>query len=553
MTKKELNNVAVRQNVLRSPDRLVSSLLIVIFSLLFITNVCYAVQSSRGDAVDLKERIALFPFANLSEDRDALSYVMPVLRDRLEDRGFDVVDEDSLNRFLLKERIRATGYISGDMARKIGKELNVKAVLLGSVNLFSRRENPGIGFSARLVDSSSGLILWADNASATGDDFTSILGLGRIKTMDKLLPRVADRLLASFTASPSRKETENTYRIAVMPFRNNSGVRDAGMIATYMFLVELFRNPVFVPVEYGEVRRAVVALRVRERGELDYRDMKALSETLGVDGFLVGTVDLYSDGLNASSPPEVSIAARIVDARKNRLLWCDSSQLSGDDDIIVLDWGRIRSVDRVASRVISRLVKRAEEVCGRTAPAASGPNSEVIGVFGKVTLEGKVPVVSRPPPEMEKNVPDVSLPKNLQKQIGIYQGPETDQRSPPITGESRTTICFDCNSSKIREHAYRTLFRFINVINGREVTGIIIEGHACAHGPKLFNYELSKKRALAVKDFLIKHGDVAEDRITIKYFGEERLLYPEIPTKKNINDPEVKKNRRVLVTVTYRQ
>ncbi|GMT46493.1 MAG: hypothetical protein IEMM0007_0059 [bacterium] len=380
MTKKELNNVAVRRNVLRSPDRLASSFLIVIFSLFFITNVCYAVQSSRGEGRVLKERIALFPFVNLSEDRDALRYVMPVLRTRLEGKGFDVVDEDSLNRFLLKERIRATGYISRDMARKIGAELKVKAVLLGSVNLFSRGENPGVGFSARLIDSSTGLILWADNASATGDDFTAILGLRRIKNMDNLLPRVADRLLASFTVMPSRKETKetkDTYRIAVMPFRNNSGVRDAGMIATYMFLVELFKNPVFEPVEYGEVRRSVVDLRVRERGELDFRDMKALSDSLGVDGFLVGTVELYSDGLNASSPPEVSISARIVDARKNRVLWCESCQLRGDDDIIVLDWGRIRSVDKVASRIVSKLVKRAEKVCGATVPAVSVPSSEV--------------------------------------------------------------------------------------------------------------------------------------------------------------------------------
>ncbi|VAX31587.1 hypothetical protein MNBD_NITROSPIRAE02-975, partial [hydrothermal vent metagenome] len=468
-------------------------------------------------------------------------------------KGFDLVDEDSLNRFLLKERVRATGYISRDMARKLGKELNVTAVFLGSVNLFSRRENPGLGFSARLVDSSSGLILWADNASATGDDFTSILGLGRIKTMDKLLPRVADRLLASFTARPPRKDTENTYRIAVMPFRNNSGVSDAGMIATYMFLVELFKNPVFEPVEYGEVRRAVVDLRVRERGELDYMDMKALSDSLGVDGFLVGTVDLYSDGLNASSSPEVSIAARIVDARKNRLLWCDSSQLRGDDNVFILDWGRIRSVDGVASRVVLKLVERAEKVCGRVAPAASGQSSVVSGVLSKVTLEGTVPVVSRPPPEIEKVMPVIPVSRDLQKESETCQDSEIEQRSPHTTGKFQTTIYFDYSSAEIREDAYRTLPGFIDSLNDGEITGVIIEGHACAHGTKQFNYEISRRRALAVKEFLIKHVNIAEDRILIKYFGEDRLLYPEIPTKENINDPEVKKNRRVLVAVTCRQ
>ncbi|GBE36625.1 peptidoglycan-associated lipoprotein precursor [bacterium BMS3Bbin07] len=431
--------------------------------------------------------------------------------------------------------------------------MNVKAVLLGSVNLFLRGENPGIGFSARLVDSSNGLILWADYASATGDDFTKILGLGRIKTLDKLLPRVTDRLLASFTTMPSRKETEHTYRIAVMPFRNNSGVRDAGMIATYMFLVELFKNPVFEPVEFGEVRRAVVDLSVRERGELDYRYVKALSKSLWVDGFLVGTVELYSDGLNTASPPEVSIAARIVDARKSRLLWCDSSQLRGDDNIIVLDWGRIRSVDKVAFRVVSKLVKRAEKVCGGSIPAVSGPSSEVKEVFKRIPLEGTVPVVSEPPPETKKVVPEIPLPENFQKASEAYQEPETAQRSPPVTIESRTTIYFDYSSAEIREDAYRILTGFIGFLNDREISGITIEGHACAHGTKRFNNEISRRRALAVKDFLIRNANMTEDRIIIKYFGEDRLLYPEIPTKENINDPEVKKNRRVLVTVTYRR
>jgi len=547
MTKKELNNAAVRRNVLRSPNRLAFSLLTVLFFLLIITNVCHAVQTSRGAG---RERIALFPFVNLSDDRDALRYVMPVLRKRLEDRGFEVVDEDSLNRFLLRERIRATGYISREMAGKIGKELDVRAVLLGSVNLFFRGKNPAVGLSARLVDSSSGLILWADSASAAGDDFTTILGLGRIESMDGLLPRVADRLLASFTTIPSPEGAGHAYRIAVMPFRNNSGVRDAGMIATYMFLVELFKSPGFEPVEYGEVRRAIVDLRVRERGELDYKDMEALSKSLSVDGFLVGTVERYSDGLKALTPPEVSITARIVDAREKRVLWCDSCQQGGDDGIIVLDWGRIRTVDKVASRVVSRLVKEAEKACVEKVPRQS---SELEGVAEKKSLEETVPVVSAPPPETKSVVPGIPVPESLRKGASTYQETETAQRSPPVTRESRTAIYFDYSSTEIRNDAYRTLLVFIDFLGDRDVTGITIEGHSCAHGTRWFNYEISKRRALAVKDFLVRHGDVPEDTITVKYFGEDRLLYPEIPTRENINDPKVQKNRRVLLTVAYRQ
>jgi TolB-like protein len=274
----------------------------------------------------------------------------------LETKGLEILNEDALNRFLLKERIRSTGYISSDIAGRLREGLNVNAILLGAINSFSAGENPVVGLSARLINSSDGAILWANHASATGDDFTTVLGLGRVKAMDRLTSMVIDRLLASFSTSPPSKEIESTYRIAVMPFKNKSKIKDAGMIATYMFLVELFKNRRFEPVEYGEVRRLVVDLRVRGKGELDRRNTEAISKSLGVDGIIVGTVELYKEK-EGTLPPEAVISARLIDALKNRILWYDSYQLNGDNGIIVLDFGKIRSVEGVAYKVISKIVK----------------------------------------------------------------------------------------------------------------------------------------------------------------------------------------------------
>jgi TolB-like protein len=325
--------------------------LLLAFSLLpFTVGAGYAAQPSQ------KLNIALFPFENFSEDKNALTVIMPLLRDRLEARGLDVLNEDSLNRFLLKERIRSTGYISRDIARKIREELNVQAILVGSVNSFFPGENPRVGFSARLINSSDGSILWANHASATGEDFATVLGLGKVKTIDRLISKVIDKLLDSFSITPHYKEIESTYRIAVMPFQNKSKIKDAGMIATYMFLVELFKNQGFQPVEYGEVRRLTVDLRVRGKGELDLKNTETISKSLGADGILVGTVELYNEG-EGTLPPEVIISARLIDVRKNRILWYDGYQYSGEDGIIILDWGRIRSVENVAYKAVSKLVK----------------------------------------------------------------------------------------------------------------------------------------------------------------------------------------------------
>ena len=309
-----------------------------------------------GRTQEFKERIALFPFENFSDDKDALTAVMPVLKSRLEAKGVEVLDDDSLCRFLLKERIRSTGYISKDMARKIGEELNVTSIMVGSVNSFVSGEKPRVGFSARLVNSSDGTILWANHASATGEDFTRILGLGTIKSINRLVSKVLDSLLSSFNLNPHHKEMESTYRIAVMPFQNKSKIRDAGMMATYMFLVQLYKSQRFEPIEYGDVRRYTVDLRIRSKGELDLQNTAALSKDLGVDGILVGTVESYSEGAG-NSPPEAAISARLIDAHKNRILWYDGHQYSGDEGVCMLEWGKIRSPENVADEVIARLVK----------------------------------------------------------------------------------------------------------------------------------------------------------------------------------------------------
>jgi TolB-like protein len=179
--------------------------------------------------------------------------------------------------------------------------------------------------------------------------------------MEELLQKVLKGLFASFSTEPPLKEREATYRIAVMPFLNKSEVRGIGMLPTYMALVELFKNPLYVPAEFGEVRGVIVNSRIRERGEVDYRGITSISESLNADGILVGAIEVYSDGKNTGTAPRAAVSARLINARNNRILWCDSYQVDGDADISLLDFGKIRSVDGVAYKVISNLIKKMEK------------------------------------------------------------------------------------------------------------------------------------------------------------------------------------------------
>jgi TolB-like protein len=314
------------------------------------------IQGVKPSGTDLGPKIALFPFENFSVDANALNDIMPLVKSELESKGFAVLGEKELKKFLLKERIRSTGYVSQEMAGKLGKDLNVEAILVGSVNTFYHGENPRLGLSARLIRSSDGAILWANHVAATGEDFTGILGLGTIRSIDKLTHKMVNKLLESISIAPPYKEKESTYSIAVMPFKNESKIRGAGMIATYMFISELSGSRIFEPLSYGNVRNLVVALRVRSKGELDFKNIGSIAESSGVDGILVGTVERYTEGQGAM-PPEASISARLIEARTGRILWYNGYQCRGDDGISIFDWGRLRSAENVADEAVSKLVK----------------------------------------------------------------------------------------------------------------------------------------------------------------------------------------------------
>jgi len=301
------------------------------------------------------KKILVFPFANLTDSAAALKDSMPVLLGRLEKKGYKVLGEDALYDFLCGKRIRYTGYVPAGLAREIKHGFGASFILTGAVVSFSAGENPQVGLVSRLIDPSDGAVIWADYASVTGDDFAGILETGRIRTVQELIPEAVDRLLASFSTLRSSKDA--AFRVAVLPFLNRSKFRNAGIISMYLLMVDMLKNSSFVPVEYGDVREVIVARSITSRGELGFEDIRALSGALNVEGVLVGAVERYS----ASVPPAVAVTVRLLDARDNRILWYNSHQLTGEDDIVVFDWGRIGTVDKVAYRAVSELVERMQE------------------------------------------------------------------------------------------------------------------------------------------------------------------------------------------------
>jgi len=310
---------------------------------------------------DPARRVIILPFDNLTDNAGAVKGVLPWIKSALAQKGYAIIDETLTSDILCREGIRLATDLPGESTRAIGKTLRAGTILAGTVFAYKADSSPRIGISARLIDSATGAILWANYASDTGEDFTGLLGLGTITSLHALIPRVVNQLLGSFRSAPPETAPESMYRVVVLPFQNLSKDRHAGMAVTQLFLVELYKNALFDPVEYGDVRKMIVDMRVRHKGELSYERLDEISRALGAGIILTGTVEDFSEGIANAYPPKVAVSARLLDSSRNKIVWFNTLALDGEDKITAFEWGKMRSPDKVAYAVVSDLVKSMEK------------------------------------------------------------------------------------------------------------------------------------------------------------------------------------------------
>ena len=103
------------------------------------------------------------------------------------------------------------------------------------------------------------------------------------------------------------------------------------------------------------------------------------------------------------------------------------------------------------------------------------------------------------------------------------------------------TITFEFGSAQLRPESIQTLRNLGNALNQdlKDEKAFVIEGHTDKTGSRAYNDELSKKRAEAVKDYLVNQMSVSSDRLQTvgKGFAEP------VDSRR----PYAPENRRVVV------
>jgi outer membrane protein OmpA-like peptidoglycan-associated protein len=150
--------------------------------------------------------------------------------------------------------------------------------------------------------------------------------------------------------------------------------------------------------------------------------------------------------------------------------------------------------------------------------------------------------------ELEKKQLDLQR-KRLQIEEKARKELQLKETEKAVTMKLEGDVLFDFGKAEIKSEAEQTLEKVGTVIAQFPEGKVLIEGHTDSKGSRSVNRELSKRRAQAVKDWLVRKKGIAESIITTSGFGEMKPITPNTHLDGSDNPQGRQQNRRVEITV----
>jgi TolB-like protein len=127
------------------------------------------------DYSDFK-RIAVLPFESLTTDEYAGEKIRKTVITELLSRGVDVVEPGEVTRVLIEQKIKSLGSVRTADLQNVAKTLGVGALMMGSVEAYGISKGisvsyPEVSINLRLVEASSGNIIWSVCQTSGGPSF----------------------------------------------------------------------------------------------------------------------------------------------------------------------------------------------------------------------------------------------------------------------------------------------------------------------------------------------------------------------------------------------
>ena len=320
--------------------------------------------------------IAVLPFENLSGTNAPLKDIRELFINKLRAKGFPILEEETLEKFMTRNRIRYMGGIDKPLAQAFKNDTGTGGVLITSLELYSEVNPPKIALTSRLVSTGDNpVILWIDGAGLAGDDSPGILALGLIEDPKALLEKAVGRLTGSLGRYLDRKpESENIkgvkrkfrpkvsyrsdilvsdmkYTVAVVPFLNFSRRKNAGEILELEFIRNLKTFEQFDVIEPGMVRQQLLTMRMITPEGISLANADALFATLNIDLILAANVNVYLDYQGVFGQPKVDFFVQLIERKSRSVVWSSVSHNEGDDGVFFFDRGKVNTAHAMASQM----------------------------------------------------------------------------------------------------------------------------------------------------------------------------------------------------------
>ncbi len=145
-----------------------------------------------------------------------------------------------------------------------------------------------------------------------------------------LLQGCADTGTASRTFVRENVDLAYVTRVAVLPFANNTQDDFAAQRIRDITATQILAMGIFDVVDRGIVDSALREMAIDKDTPLDVPVVKRLGKRLGVQAFVLGTVNSVGENRRGSfTYPEVSLTLELLDSDSAQVLWRCSDTLSG--------------------------------------------------------------------------------------------------------------------------------------------------------------------------------------------------------------------------------
>jgi TolB-like protein len=362
-------------------------------------------EIGKENFVTKKERIrvAVFPIENLSGSMGPVKEIRQMFIEKLRTAGVDVLNEETLEKFMAKHRIRYTGGIDKNTAQAFKQEVDIDSVLITSLEFYSDANPPKISMISRLVSTGDNpSILWMEGVGLAGDDSPGFLNLGLIEDPKVLLYKAMKVMFDSLYRYISKKadgreayrakrkflpkifyrspdlDPERKYTVAIVPFFNLSGRKYAGDLMVLHLAKALKKFDNFNVIEFGMVRQTFLELRIIMDQGISLTQAESVLALLNADMILSGNVTDYDDYQGEWGKPKVGFTTQLIAKKGQEVVWSSNSYNEGDDGVFFFDLGKVNTAHAMASQMVHWIGERiAKEEEKRLPPEAALEPREV--------------------------------------------------------------------------------------------------------------------------------------------------------------------------------